>query len=245
MNKKTEEMLRYLKLNYLLESWDDVIKRGEEKTLSYHSFLNDILVKEYEIRQDKARMNRVHSAKIPNEFSVDTYPFDQQPHLNKQRLLERHDSMDYLEKKRNIIFLGPSGTGKTGLASGILRSAVIKGHSGRFVEFRILMDELIQSLADQSGKKVIHKYAKYDCLVIDDLSFVEAEKAETGLFYSLIQKRHKKSCTIVTSPLGLSEWDKIFNNKQLTDGLIGRLIDNGHIINLKSCKSIRGKPDLD
>lgn len=245
MNKKTEEMLRLLKLNYLLDNWDGILEKAEADNVSYSKFLLGILTNEHALKKDKATQNRINASKIPNSFSIDTYPFENQPHLNKKRLLERHDSLDYLENKRNLVFIGPTGTGKTGLASSILRNALTHGHSGRFVEFSSLMEELLQSIADQSGKKIIQKYAKYDCLLIDDLSFVDTNKAEAGLFYNLIQKRHNKSCTIITSPLGFNEWDKIFNNKQLTDGLIGRLTDKGHVVNLKDCKSIREKSDVD
>ena len=75
------------------------------------------------------------------------------------------------------------------------------------------MEELLNSLADQSSKRVIKKYSGYDCLLIDDLSFLVLEKVEVGLFYSLIQKRYKAKCTIVITSLGISNWNEIFNNK--------------------------------
>lgn len=245
MNKKTKEMLKYLKLNYLYDHWDDVIKNAEESNLSYNKFLTSIVKKEYDFRVDIAKVNRIKRAKIPNEYVIDTYPFNEQPHLNKKRLLERYDSLDYLVNNRNLVFIGPSGTGKTGLASSILRRSVEVGYSGRFVSFNDLMEELLASIADQSSKRIIKKYSNYSCLLIDDLTYFESDKAEVGLFYSLIQKRYKRNCTIVTSSLGFGSWNKIFNHKELTDALIGRLSDNGHIINLKKCKNIRKNPDVD
>ncbi len=244
MNKKTKEMLQYLKLNYLLEYWDNVVKKAEELEQSYDFFLNNILKNEFNARSEIAKINRVNRAKIPNDFTMETYPFGEQSHLNKKRLLQRYDSLDYVKNNRNIIFIGPAGTGKTGLASSILRQSLNAGYSGRFVEFNTLMEELLSSIADQSSKRVINRYSNYNCLLIDDLSFIEADKAEIGLFYTLIQKRYKRSCTIITTPLGFSDWNEIFDHKQLTDALIGRLSDNGHIINLKKCKNIRKEPDV-
>ncbi|MBF0300854.1 MAG: ATP-binding protein [Oligoflexia bacterium] len=94
-------------------------------------------------------------------------------------------------------------------------------------------------------KELTGKGTSYRCLVVDDLCYIEADKVGMGLFYSLIQKRYNKSCTIITTVLGLAEWDTIFNNKQLTDGLLSRLTDNGHIINFKNCKNIRKDPEVD
>ena len=245
MKKKTKDMLNYLKFNYLLGHWDELIKEAEESEQSYDKFLSKIIKNEFNTRSEIARVNRVNRAKIPNDYSMETYPFGEQPHLNKKRLLQRYDSLDYLINNRNIVFVGPSGTGKTGLASSILRQAINSGYSGRFVEFSVLMEELLNSIADQSSKRIIKRYANYNCLLIDDLSFLEVDKAEIGLFYSLVQKRYKRSCTIITTALGFSDWNKIFNNKQLSDALIGRLSDNGHIINLKKCKNIRKDPEVD
>lgn len=245
MNKKAREMLKYLKLNFLQEHWQDVVSKAEKVDQSYENFLMNIVKNEYENRAEFARLNRISRAKIPNSFTLETYPFEEQPHLNKKRLLQRYDSLDYLKNNRNLIFIGPSGTGKTGLSSSILRQALNNGYSGKFINFNTLMEELLNSIADQSSKRVIKKYANYNCLLIDDLSFLEADKTEIGLFYTLIQKRYKRSCTVITTALGFSDWNKIFENKQLTDALIGRLSDNGHIINLKKCKSIRQEPDVD
>lgn len=244
MDKKTKEMLEFLKLDFLLKKWEEIIELAEKENQSFDKFLKMIIKNEFNSRNEIARSNRVSRAKIPNEFNIETYPFNDQPHLNKKRLLQRYDSLDYITNNRNIIFIGPSGTGKTGLASCILRHAINSGHSGRFIEFNILMEELLSSIADQSSKKVIKRYSNYKCLLIDDLSFLNADNTEIGLFYSLIQKRYKKSCTIITTPYGFSEWNKIFNNKQLSDALIGRLSDNGHIINLKDCKVIRTEPEI-
>ncbi|MBF0300852.1 MAG: ATP-binding protein [Oligoflexia bacterium] len=158
MNTKTKEMLINLKLGYLLEYWDDVITEAEKNNLSYDKFLFDIIKKEYEHKVEVTTTNRIKRAKIPNEFTIDTYPFNEQPHLNKKRLLQRYDSLDYLEKNRNIIFVGPAGTGKTGLSSSILRHSLNQGYSGHFVEFNSLMEELLSSIADRSTKKVIKKY---------------------------------------------------------------------------------------
>jgi DNA replication protein DnaC len=243
-NQKTK-ILHFLKLSYLLENWDQVMEQAEASDKSYDQFLSDILKKEYQLRLEQVRLGRIKRSKVPNEYVIDTYPFDQQPHVNKKRLLQRFDSLDFLKNNRNLILMGPTGTGKTGLASSFLRQGINNGFSGRFVVFNELMEELLSSIADQSTKTIIRKYTNYQCLLIDDLCFIEAEKTEVGLFYTLIQKRYKKSCTIITTPLGLSEWNTVFKNKQMTDALISRLNDNGHIINFKKCKNIRKDPDID
>ena len=85
MNKKTKEMLKYLKLNYLLEYWDDEVKKAEKIDLSYDKFLVQIIKNEFNTRAETAIINRINRAKIPNDYSMETYPFEKQPHLKQEK----------------------------------------------------------------------------------------------------------------------------------------------------------------
>ena len=90
-------------------------------------------------------------------------------------------------------------------------------------------------------EKVIRKYAAYDCLVIDEVGYVEVEAAQVGLFFTLMQKRHKHKTTLITSNLGFSEWNSFLKNPHLTAALIDRLTENSHVINMTKCRSLRDK----
>ena len=106
-----------------------------------------------------------------------------------------------------------------------------------------LVAELYASMADRSENKVIRKYVAYDCLVIDEVGYIEVEPTQVGLFFTLMQKRHKNKPTLLTSNLGFSEWSSFLKNKHLTAALIDRLTENSHVINMKNCKTLRGKLD--
>ena len=116
-----------------------------------------------------------------------------------------------MSKRRNMVWLGPTGCGKSGLATAFLLQAIDRGHRGYFVTFPELLQELFQSLADRSEEKVLKRYLSYDCLVIDEVGYVEVEAAQVGQFFTLMHKRHKQKTTLVTSNLGLatdaSRWE--------------------------------------
>lgn len=229
----------------LLVNLDNYLKEVENKEMSQVQLLKFIFKKEYEYKVERARVSRITRGKIPTKYSIETYPFAKQKHLNKKRLLERYDSMDYILQQRNMIFMGPTGSGKTGLATSFLIHAINNGYTGKFIVFHDLMDELHKSQADDSSKYLINRYAKIDCLLIDELGYLEASKSQVGLFFSLMQQRYKKCCTLLTTNLGFKEWNDFLQNKHLTAALIDRLTDNGHVINMKNCKSIRKDPDVD
>jgi DNA replication protein DnaC len=104
---------------------------------------------------------------------------------------------------------------------------------------------LYASVADHSEAKVIRKYSAYDCLVIDEVGYVEVEAAQVGLFFTLMQKRHKRKTSLITSNLGFSEWGSFLKNPHLTAALIDRLTETSHVINMKNCRSLRDKLDED
>lgn len=154
-------------------------------------------------------------------------------------MINLYDNLDYMSEHRNIIRIGPTGAGKTGLATAFLIQAINSGYKGRFILFPELIQMLYRSIADHSEEKVIKTFAAYDCLLIDELGYVEVEALQVGLFFTLMQKRHKKKTTLLTSDLGFEQWNSFFKNEHLTAALIDRLTENSHVINMKKCVSLR------
>ena len=146
-----------------------------------------------------------------------------------------------MTRQQNIIWIGSTGTGKTGLATAFLIHAINQGYSGRFILFPDLIEQLYQSLADGSEGKLIKKLASYDVLLIDELGYVEIEPVQVGLFFTLMHKRHKMKSTLITSNLSFSQWTQFLKNDQLTAALIDRLTENSHVINMRDCVSLRPK----
>jgi DNA replication protein DnaC len=139
--------------------------------------------------------------------------------------------------------MGRTGCGKTGLATGFLIQAINRGYSGRFITFPALIQELFASVADHSEAKVLKHYQSYDCLVIDELGYIEVEPVQVGLFFTLMQQRHRRKPTLITSNLGFDDWRSFLKNDHLTAALVDRLTENSHVINMKGCVTLRPKLD--
>ena len=142
---------------------------------------------------------------------------------------------------QNIIWLGRTGCGKTGLATSFLIHAINHGYSGRYILFAELIAQLYRSVADHSEQKVLRKYLSYDILHIDEIGYIEVEPVQVGLFFTLMQKRHKKKPTLLTSNLGFGEWGSFLKNDHLTAALIDRLTETSHVFNMRLCKGLRSK----
>lgn len=243
MDEKLEQKLKYIGLRGLIANWDHYMDVAEKGKFSPVRLLTYVVEQEFKIKQENARKRRISHAKIPEPYAIETFPFDRQPKLNRKRVLSIYDSFDYVLKQRNIIWVGPTGTGKTGLATAFLTQAINKGYRGKFILFPDLVETLYQSIADHTESKVLKTFASYDCLLIDELGFIEIEPVQVGLFFTLMNKRHKTKCTLITSNLGFEEWATFLKDAQLTAALLDRLTECSHVINMKDCKSLRGKLD--
>jgi DNA replication protein DnaC len=236
-------MLRYLRLGRLLSHWEEYLAAAREGRYSAERLLKHVVSEEYRAKRENARLLRRLRANIPEMLEIETFPFARQPKLDRQKIMAYYDSFDYMTKRRNMVWMGPTGCGKSGLATAFLLQAIDRGYRGYFVTFPELLQELFQALADRSEGKVLRRYLSYDCLVIDEVGYVEVEPAQVGQFFTLMHKRHKKKTTLLTSNLGFADWGSFLHNVQLTAALIDRLTENSHIVNMKNCHSLRDKLD--
>ncbi len=241
MNDDLKEKLKYLRLTGLINHWEHILELASRSNFSALRLLEYVVEEEYKIKKENARKLRLTRAKIPQHLVMETFPFQQQPKLNKKKLLSIYDAFDYMPKNQNLLWIGPTGTGKSGLATAFLIQAINQGYHGRFILFPDLIETLYQSIADHSQDKVIKTFAAYDCLLIDELGYIEMEAVQIGLFFTLLHKRHKRKCTLITSNLGFQQWTSFLKNEQLTAALIDRLTENSHIINMNKCTSLRAK----
>jgi DNA replication protein DnaC len=243
MDEQLVTKLKYLRLSALLAGWHRYLDLAGKGNWSHARFLEYMVNEEYQIKKENARKMRTQRAKIPENLVIETFPFSRQPKLKKKKIMGLYDGFDYMTRHRNIILLGPTGVGKTGLATGFLIHAIDNGYNGFFITFPELVERLYQSVADHSEAKIIKKFVSYDCLLIDELGYVEVEPVQVGLFFTLMHKRHKRKTTLITSNLGFSQWGSFLKNSQLTAALIDRLTESSHVLNMKNCVSLRTRLD--
>lgn len=241
MDKDLEGMIKYIGLRGLYIHWDNYLEVAGKQNFSNIRFLQYVIEEEFRFKQENARQRRVKHAKIPEECVIETFPFDRQPRLNRKKIMSIYDSFDFIDKHQNIVWIGATGAGKTGIATSFLMQAVNKGYKGRFILFPELIEQLYQAKADRSEAALIKKYVSYDCLLIDEIGYVETNAHQVGLFFTLMHKRHKAKSTLLTSNLGFDQWGAFLKNNQLTAALIDRITENSHVINMNECVSLRSK----
>ncbi|MBW1711025.1 MAG: ATP-binding protein, partial [Deltaproteobacteria bacterium] len=130
MDDQLAQKLKCLRLGSLLANWDRYLALAKKGNYSHARLLQYIVEEEYQIKEENSQKMRLKRAKIPEKWAIETFPFDRQPKLNRKKTLALYDAFDYMTKCRNIIFIGPTGVGKTGLATAFLINAINKGYNG-------------------------------------------------------------------------------------------------------------------
>lgn len=245
MNETESQILsghaKYLGLNVLAENWQRIVKSAMKNKPAYSTFLKNIVKQEYNARVEKARLARLKRAKIPEEFVLETFPFGKQPRLDRKIVRELHDSLSFINEKQDLIFIGPTGCGKTGIATSFLVHAINQGCRGHFTDFSMLINRLMQSRGDHTEDALMKKLTAYDVLLIDELGYKSCNRDQASLFFDLIRRRHRSNPTIITTQLGFDEWGTFLHDIHLTAAMLDRITVNCAVFNMKDCISIRPK----
>lgn len=231
MDDDLEQLLKGLKLRRIREIINRELERAEKRGPSYRDFLVRLVREEYQTQQMRFLEYRIRRAKLPERWALETFPWDQQPGVQKAAI-EQLAELDFLGRAANLVFIGPTGVGKTGLACGILLKALFAGHRGLFIKAQDLFDEMYQSLADQSSRKLLNRLARFDLVVIDEMGYLNLRPEQTNIFFKLMEERYGRRSTIITTNLDYDEWYAFLGQKQMVGALLDRLRHHCHTIRI-------------
>src|SRR5438876_8073639 len=205
INEELEQLLKNLKLRRILDIYDEQLRAAEKEDVPYTEFLTRLMRAQWHAHQEHALEWRIRNAKLPERWSLDTFPFARQPGINGKQI-RTFAELDFVPKKENIVFIGPTGVGKSGLASGILLKALENGYRCQFVKAQDLFDDMYASLADRSSRQLLKRLARLDALLIDDLGYLNLRPEQSNIFFKLMEERYRRKPTIVTTNLVYDDW---------------------------------------
>lgn len=222
MSTTTLELLNSLKLLGMSAALETQLALAHKEGLDPEEVVHRLVQEEFHYRQERSLQYRIKHAGMPWPWTLNSFPFDKQPAVKKSQIMGLA-GLSFLERSENIVFIGDPGTGKTGLAIGLLRQALVSGYRGRFYNAQDLLDELYTSLADRSSPKLIKSLARYDLLVIDELGYLTLNAEQVNAFFKLMEQRYGRKSTIITTNLDYPDWYELFRRKPLVDALLDRL----------------------
>jgi len=222
MREKLREILQALHLQGMIDALDTELERAEREAIPVADVLYRLALEEQRVRQQKSLANRLKQARMPWDWTLESFPFTQQHGVN-QTQIKTLAGLDFVRRAENLVFVGPPGTGKSGLACSLLRQACFNGYRCRFYDAQALLDELYASLADRSTPRLLTRLSNYDALLIDEIGYLTLRPEQVNAFFKLMELRYARKATILTTNLDYPEWYDLFKRKPLVDALLDRL----------------------
>lgn len=226
-------LLKRLHLRHLAANLDEHLQKAAQLKLDPFGFLLRVAEAEVLARNERAAGMRITQAGFPEVCRIDTYDFKCQPSLNRGQV-HNLAKLAFLDQRQSVIWIGPSGVGKTHLAIGLGVAACQAGYRVRFFRALALLKRLWASLADDTLDDILDELAKPDLLIIDELgnSPRTAEQDFAGVFFELVARRHRRSSFVLTTNLGFDQWAGALGSQSQVTPALDRLIEGAHIITL-------------
>jgi DNA replication protein DnaC len=214
--------LKALKLPTIAAECEKVAQRAAADNVDHLAFLLQVCELELIERERKAAERRLKAARFPAVKGLDEFDFAARPSVNKPLVLDLIRG-DYLTRHENVLVVGPSGTGKTHLATALGMAACGQGMRVRFWRVTELMTALREADQDRHLQRLRGQLAKLDLLILDEFGYVPASKAGAELLFDVIATAYERSSVILTTNLPFEHWTEVLGNERLTGAALDRL----------------------
>ncbi len=221
-----------LKLDKIKEYYPNYVDIAIKNNKTLTEALLDLTKKEIEYRDERASQIQITVSAFPYRKELNDFDFDYQPSINKKEIMELN-TLGFLERHENILFVGPSGVGKTHLATSIGITAAKKRYSVYFISCHDLITQLNKAHFENKLDARIKHFCRYELLIIDEIGYLPVDKQGANLFFQLITKRYEKRSTIITTNQTFNKWGEVFSDNVLANAILDRLLHHSHVVNIK------------
>jgi DNA replication protein DnaC len=215
-----------------LEALDEVLSQVDGGQLAAPEAIESLLGAQISLRNNRRLQAAMRSSRLPAVKMLSDFDFTFQPSIKREQLDSLHD-LGFLERRENVIFLGPPGVGKTHLAISL---AIAAAQNGRRVYYGTLA-ALITSLEEaQAASKLSHRLKTLThpaLLVVDEIGYLPITRNGAMLFFQLMARRYETASTVLTSNKSFEEWGEIFGDDVMAAALIDRLLHHCHVVNIR------------
>jgi DNA replication protein DnaC len=225
-------MLADLKMPGALEAVDGILSEADGGSVTAAEAIQELLGAQISLRNNRRLQAAMRSSRLPAVKTLEEFDFSFQPSIKREQI-DSLAELSFLERKENVVLLGPPGVGKTHLAIGL---AIAAAQSGRRVYYGTLVD-LVTSLEEAQAagalKRRLAVLAAPSLMVVDEIGYLPVSQTGAVLFFQLMSRRYERASTVMTSNKGFEEWGEVLGDEVMAAALIDRILHHCHIVNIR------------
>lgn len=235
---KLPERLKALRLPTLRETYAKLAEQAAREQWTHTQYLADLVDQECQSRNQSRIQRLLRLANLPPGKTWDQFQWSRLP-LQVTQQFETLRAGDFLDRRDNVLIFGRPGSGKTMLLAALGDELVKRGRAVCFSTCQLLVQELLRAKRDLRLERCIKKLSTFEALIIDDLGYVQQNREEMEVLFTLLAKRYERGSVLLSSNLAFSKWEQIFKDPMTTAAAIDRLVHHSVIIELSKVKSYR------
>lgn len=224
--------LKELHLPTIRNCYEDHAKKAIQESLSYERYLHELLELECEVRRNNRIERLLKESRLPLEKDLDSFDLKRLPQ-KVSRMLNILLEGSFLDRKENILTFGNPGSGKTHLLCAIGQELIRqKCRRVYFTRCDLLVQELLRAKKELKLARILKRLSRYEALIIDDIGYVQQNREEMEVLFTLLAERYERGSIMITSNLPFSKWENIFKDPMVTAAAIDRLVHHCVVLEL-------------
>lgn len=225
------EHLKELRLPAIRNCYEQEAQRAQQETLSYEQYLFELAGRECEARRQHRVERFLRESRLPIDKSLDAFDMKRLPRKVAQQVRTLLDG-SFLERRENVMAFGNPGSGKTHLLCALGQELIRAGRRIYFASTALLVQDLLRAKQELKLARLLKRLAKYDALILDDIGYVQHNRDEMEVLFTLLAERYERGSVMLTSNLPFSKWERIFKDPMTTAAAIDRLVHHSIIVEL-------------
>lgn len=231
LTTQLDDCLKELRLPTVRACYPELVEQATQESLGYERFLFELLDREREGRWQRRIERYLRDSRLPLEKSLEAFDMKRLPTKLRQQVKSLLEG-SFVDRRENVLAFGKPGSGKTHLLCAICQELVRQGRPVRYTTCSLLVQELLAAKRDLVLPQAIKRMGRYEALLIDDIGYVQQDRDEIEVLFTLLAERYERGSVLITSNLPFSRWEEIFKDPMTTAAAIDRLVHHSVILEL-------------